>query len=64
MNDDQRESLIRQWKENQREIELLADLPVGDLDPCEREGLLLAAQASIEYLLAPSHPQRPGGGGG
>lgn len=52
MNAQQRSILMQRWLENERDLARLAELPVGDLDPCERERILLAEQESIECVLA------------
>lgn len=54
---------MQRWLENERELEKLTDLPVSDLDPCERERILLAEQESIECVLALANMQDRQGGG-
>lgn len=51
MDGQARRTLLRQWRENEIELRRLLELPVGAVDPAERERQLLAEQGRIEYLL-------------
>lgn len=58
MDTERREILIRRWLENQHELVRLADLPVGEMDPCERERVLLEEQDNIGCVLALDNMRR------
>jgi hypothetical protein len=48
----EREQLLRRWEQIEQELDRLADLPAGQLDPAERERRLLECQDAIECLFA------------
>jgi hypothetical protein len=52
LNNLEREQLLRRWEEIEHELQQLADMPVGRLDPAEREQRLLEAQDVIECIFA------------
>lgn len=45
----ERQRLSQQWHKNEAELNRLADLPTGSVDPAERERQLDEAQDEIEY---------------
>lgn len=48
-NDSDPASMSKRWRENKAALEPLADLPVGEIDPAERERQIDAEQDEIEW---------------
>jgi hypothetical protein len=52
LNPLEREQLLRRWEAIEAELDALAEMPSGRLDPAERERRLLEAQDVIECMFA------------
>lgn len=61
MDPDRRRQLNDQWLANEAALDRLADLPVGEVDPAERERRIDREQDEIEYELGVVYLDRRNG---